>query len=110
MVAALRELRRLYFIRFLTARGGYEDAFNVTQTWLDRQGFQYDELIVVRKAEDKVVHMTHDSLLVDDFTFGHEEKVPKQNKKFMNELKRLQLPFVVFPFGGRWADVLSELR
>ena len=92
-------LREHYFIRFLTARGSYEeqlrqqqknklihliqfqhinqgclpeswtvhdlvpvlplrmlqDPFNVTQTWLDLKGFEYDELIVVDGPESKAV-------------------------------------------------------
>ncbi|CAK9001882.1 unnamed protein product [Durusdinium trenchii] len=51
---ALRRLRTDYFIRFLTARGSYEDPFNVTQTWLDLNGFEYDELLVVDGPEAKV--------------------------------------------------------
>jgi len=108
--SALKELRKLYFIRFLTARGQYEDCFNVTQTWLDAKGFEYDDLIVVRNPKDKVAHLSHESLLVDDFTLGHETQAPRQNEAFMDELRRAGLPFVVFPLGGRWADVLPQLR
>lgn len=109
-VDALDELSESYFIRFLTARGQYEDCFNVTQTWLDQKGFRYDELIVVQDAVSKVAHMSPSSLLVDDFTVGHEEEVPRRNDKFMKQLKDAGLPYVQFPFGGSWADVLPQLR
>merc|ERR1712032_601580 len=109
-VSALRELRKSYFIRFLTARGQYEDCFNVTQTWLDIHGFEYDDLIVVRNPKDKVAHLSRSSLLLDDFTLGHETKAPRKNDAFMEELSRAALPFVVFPLGGRWADILPQLR
>merc|ERR1711990_1110504 len=62
---ALRKLRSRYFIRFLTARGSYEDAWNVTQMWMDRHNFLYDDLIVVKGPEEKLVHLTNDSLLID---------------------------------------------
>ncbi|CAK9083899.1 Coenzyme gamma-F420-2:alpha-L-glutamate ligase [Durusdinium trenchii] len=71
---ALRRLRTDYFIRFLTARGSYEDPFNVTQTWLDLNGFEYDELLVVDGPEAKVAHLSTQSILVDDFTLGHEKE------------------------------------
>jgi len=109
-VAALRELRGSYLIRMLTARGQYEDCFNVTQNWLIAKGFEYDELIVVPTAESKVAHMTSQTLLVDDFTLGHENPTPHMNEKFMAELRQKELPFVVFPFGGAWSDVLPKLR
>eukprot|EP00408_Alexandrium_pacificum_P005141 CAMPEP_0171217592 /NCGR_PEP_ID=MMETSP0790-20130122/32767_1 /TAXON_ID=2925 /ORGANISM="Alexandrium catenella, Strain OF101" /LENGTH=623 /DNA_ID=CAMNT_0011683391 /DNA_START=27 /DNA_END=1898 /DNA_ORIENTATION=- len=109
-VEALDELSESYFIRFLTARGQYEDCFNVTQTWLDQKGFRYDELIVVPDAVSKIAHMSLSTLLVDDFTVGHEEEVPKRNDKFMQQLRDAGLPFILFPFGGSWADVLPQLR
>ncbi|CAL1136857.1 unnamed protein product [Cladocopium goreaui] len=83
---ALRRLREHYFIRFLTARGSYEDPFNVTQTWLDLKGFEYDELIVVDGPESKVAHLSADSILVDDFTLGHEKEEPSINQKFIDQL------------------------
>jgi len=106
---ALKKLRSKYLIRLLTARGQYEDAFNVTQTWLHKNGFEFDELIVVRNAEDKVAHMTPETLLVDDFTVKHETGSPKDNTKFMDTLRAANLPFVKFPFGGKWADVMPKL-
>lgn len=107
--AALRELRPRYFVRFLTARGQYEDAFNTTQRWLALHGFSYDELIVVRRAEDKLAHLTQESLLVDDFTVGHEKEVPERNDALTAKLRASGVPFVVFPFGGLWADVMPQL-
>ncbi|CAE7026153.1 cofF [Symbiodinium natans] len=97
---ALRRLRERYFIRFLTARGTYEDAFNVTQTWLELNDFDYDDLIVVDRPQSKVCHFTSQTLLVDDFTLGHEKKEPSLNQKFMDQLSAAKLPFVQFPLGG----------
>merc|ERR1712194_14345 len=111
---SLRELRKSFFIRLLTARGSYEDPFNVTQTWLDRHGFEYDELIVVNKAEDKLAHLTSDALLLDDFTAGHETETPWVKEDFVQKLKDAGLPTFTFPMGGPWKDVmpalLSEVR
>jgi len=108
-VQALRRLSNHYFIRFLTARGSYEDPFNVTQTWLELQGFDYDDLIVVGGPESKVCHMSKETLLVDDFTLGHETEAPFPNTKFMDQLKAAGLPFIVFPLGGSWDDVMHKL-
>jgi len=108
-VQALQELRDHYFIRFLTARGSYEDPWNVTQTWLDVQGFEYDELLVVDGPESKVAHMSRETLLVDDFTLGHETEKPFANQKFMDKLQAAGLPYVVFPLGGSWADIMPKL-
>ncbi|CAE8682520.1 unnamed protein product [Polarella glacialis] len=108
---ALKKLSSRFFIRFLTARGSYEDPFNVTQTWLGLNGFNglFDDLIVVGSPESKVAHMSSETLLVDDFTLGHETKKPFQNTKFMERLREAELPFVVFPLGGSWDDVMPEL-
>merc|ERR1712129_167754 len=108
--SSLAELQRLFFVRFLTARGKYEDAFNATQTWLDMHGFTYDELIVVKKAEGKVAHLTQESLLVDDFTAGHEQPKPYLKEVFVKELRGAGLPILVFPLGSRWADLMPRLR
>eukprot|EP00442_Polarella_glacialis_P026207 CAMPEP_0115094294 /NCGR_PEP_ID=MMETSP0227-20121206/28241_1 /TAXON_ID=89957 /ORGANISM="Polarella glacialis, Strain CCMP 1383" /LENGTH=718 /DNA_ID=CAMNT_0002487207 /DNA_START=78 /DNA_END=2234 /DNA_ORIENTATION=+ len=108
---ALEKLGSHFFIRFLTARGSYEDPFNVTQTWLRMNGFTglFDDLIVVDGPESKVAHMSSETLLVDDFTLGHETEKPFQNTKFMEKLRKAELPFVVFPLGGSWDDVMPEL-
>lgn len=108
-VLAMRRLRERYYIRFLTARGTYEDPFNVTQTWLDAQGFVYDDLLVVDGPESKVAHMSSETLLVDDFTLGHETEKPFLNEKFMGQLREAGLPYVVFPLGGSWDDVMPKL-
>eukprot|EP00930_Biecheleria_cincta_P084189 TRINITY_DN73684_c0_g1_i1.p1 TRINITY_DN73684_c0_g1~~TRINITY_DN73684_c0_g1_i1.p1 ORF type:complete len:745 (-),score=122.23 TRINITY_DN73684_c0_g1_i1:17-2251(-) len=108
-VEALQKLRDRYFIRFLTARGSYEDPFNVTQTWLDHQGFVYDDLLVVDGPESKVAHMSNETILVDDFTLGHEKEKPFMNQKFMDQLRAAGLPFIVFPLGGSWDDVMPKL-
>eukprot|EP00933_Yihiella_yeosuensis_P030035 TRINITY_DN23704_c1_g1_i1.p1 TRINITY_DN23704_c1_g1~~TRINITY_DN23704_c1_g1_i1.p1 ORF type:complete len:747 (+),score=128.95 TRINITY_DN23704_c1_g1_i1:29-2269(+) len=108
-VDALTKLREHYYIRFLTARGSYEDPFNVTQTWLEKAGFSYDELIVVDGPESKVAHMSPETLLVDDFTLGHETPTPFENTKFMARLDAAKLPYVVFPLGGSWDDVMPAL-
>ncbi|CAJ1402394.1 unnamed protein product [Effrenium voratum] len=108
-VEALRRLQARYFIRFLTARGSYEDPFNVTQTWLDSKGFEYDELIVVHGPESKVAHLTSETILVDDFTTSHEKEEPATNQKFMDQLSAAGLPFVKFPLGGRWDDIMEKL-
>jgi len=64
---------------------------------------------VVKVAQDKVAHLTSESLLVDDFTHGHEKTHPDENTKFMDQLRAAGLPFVKFPFGGLWADIMSKL-
>eukprot|EP00434_Breviolum_minutum_P008299 symbB.v1.2.007322.t1/scaffold447.1/size204395/19 len=108
-VEALIRLREHYFIRFLTARGSYEDPFNVTQTWLHLMGFEYDELIVVDSPESKVAHLSGDSILVDDFTLGHEKEEPSINAWFMDQLAAAGLPYVQFPLGGSWDDIMTQL-
>ena len=75
----------------------------MTQTWLDVNDFEYDELIVVDRPQSKarvaggqsccfwpgrsfftrqeapfcrqVCHLTPETILVDDFTHGHEKEV-----------------------------------
>ncbi|CAE7862105.1 cofF [Symbiodinium microadriaticum] len=106
---ALRRLREQYFIRFLTARGSYEDPFNVTQTWLELNDFEYDELIVVDRPQSKVCHLTPETILVDDFTQGHEKEEPSLNQKFMDKLSAAKLPFVRFPLGGSWEEIMPQL-
>jgi len=71
-------------------------------------GFEYDELIVVDSPESKarwklgffqwnsaptpalfnaqVAHLSGDSILVDDFTLGHEKEEPSINAWFMDQL------------------------
>jgi len=106
---AIRALRSRYFVRFLAARGSYEDAFNVTRTWLDTQGFEYDDLIIVSDAVAKVAHLTDESLLVEDFMVGHEAGEPREDSAFMEALLAAELQFVKFPAGGRWADITPLL-
>merc|ERR1712032_1384735 len=95
----LRELRRFFFIRFLTARGEYEDAFNVTQMWLDAHGFEYDDLIIVQKAEHKLAHLTYNSVLLDASSNANQEA-----------LKHRGGTFVPFLTGGSWLEILPHLQ
>lgn len=100
-VEALRELRSRYFIRFLAVRGSYEDAFNVTQTWLDAHGFAYDDLIIVQTTDDKLAYLTEHSVLVQE---------TDTSPPFLAKLTKANVRFVQFPLGGTWSDIMPRLR
>lgn len=72
-----------FIIRFLTARGGYENAFVNTRKWLDTRGFQYDDFLVVPGSANKPAvlekacsteHPGQICYMIDDFTHGHHKQ------------------------------------
>ncbi|CAE8599976.1 unnamed protein product, partial [Polarella glacialis] len=102
---ALRALRRSFFVRLIAARGAdYKDPFNVTQTWLHRFGFEYDDLIIVQRPELKLAYQSSETLLLDVIdqggTTGLQEK----------ELQDRGLPFISFPSSSSpWVEVLPKI-
>jgi len=88
---ALLALRRAFFIRFLTARGSQYDPFETTREWLDRNGFEYDDLIIVNETEAKLAHLSNESLLIDGLADGL-----RPQDKMVSQLRRSGLPFEIF--------------
>ena len=86
-----------YVVRFLTARGDYENAYSTTREWLDQHGFTYDDLIVVGKSSDKIGILKNcaDSIhtlcyMIDDFSRGHYTVSPTRYDDVIAQMKKLE--------------------
>mmetsp|Transcript_168459 Transcript_168459/g.541345 ORF Transcript_168459/g.541345 Transcript_168459/m.541345 type:complete len:716 (+) Transcript_168459:203-2350(+) len=97
---ALRELRALFFVRLFTVRGLAGDSFNTTQWWLDAKGIQYDELIVLRKAEHGAAYVQPGALVVAVSAAGSETAAA------FRRAGAVLLPFL----DGGWQEILPALR
>ena len=79
-VETLKEFSKEWDIHILSARG-FDDSFGITKDWLDKHGFPYTTIGIVREAKDKISILR--SVEVDLFIDDHEIilKSLKKNKK-----------------------------
>ena len=83
-IDALMALRREgWVIVILTARGGYEAANRTTTSWLQHFHIPHDDLVIVKRSEDKIIKMRQCSIagagqcvLVDDLARHRERRYP----------------------------------
>ena len=70
-VETLKEFSKEWDIHILSARG-FDDSFGITKDWLDKHGFTYTSIDIVREARDKIgiLSQVEVDLFVDDLSRG----------------------------------------
>ncbi len=53
-IETLKEFSKEWDIHILSARG-FGDAFNITKDWLDKHGFPYTSIGIVRGAKERLI-------------------------------------------------------
>ena len=72
-VETLKEFSKEYEIHILSARG-FEDSYQITKDWLDKYGYPYDSINIVKYSKEKVDILKHVDvdLFIDDLSKGQE--------------------------------------
>ena len=70
-VETLKEFSKEWDINILSARG-FDDAYFITKDWLDKHGFPYTSIGIVREAKDKIDILSgvEVDLFIDDLSRG----------------------------------------
>ena len=70
-VETLKEFSKEWDINILSARG-FGDAYFITKDWLDKHGFPYTSIGIVREAKDKIdiLSSVEVDLFIDDLSRG----------------------------------------
>ena len=70
-VETLKEFSKEWDINILSARG-FSDAYFITKDWLDKHGFPYTSIGIVREAKDKIdiLSSVEVDLFIDDLSRG----------------------------------------
>ena len=72
-VESIEKFSKEYEIHFLSARN-FPEAWDITKQWLDKWGFTYKSINIVRSSIDKgqFVKQNPSDLFIDDFSKGQE--------------------------------------
>ena len=72
-VESIEKFSKEYEIHFLSARN-FPEAWDITKQWLDKWGFTYKSINIVRSSIDKVqfIKQYPCDLFIDDFSKGQE--------------------------------------
>lgn len=72
-VESIEKFSKEYEIHFLSARN-FPQAWDITKQWLDKWGFTYKSINIVRSSIDKVQFVKQNpcDLFIDDFSKGQE--------------------------------------
>ena len=95
---SLKELSNRYEIHFLTARD-WDGAYDMTKEWLDKNGFEYESIIVVNKPMDKLKYVTQpDVLFIDDLSRAHDKYPPYKVLYWdvIRELNKNNVNYILF--------------
>lgn len=106
---ALQMLSKEYEIHFLTARP-FKDAYSITKTWLDQNGFIYESIIVVNKSMDKLNYVKEPNcLFIDDLSRKHETYPPYTilYKDTISLLNNHNVNYIIFK--GDWDEIINKV-
>ena len=105
----LKRFKGIHKIIIITARN-FNNARDLTQNWLDDNGFPYDELVLVKKPSDKIKYLKKTDFLIDDFSRGHENFAPYKclDWETINELNVKNKNYYIFD--GNWEFVSIALE
>ena len=102
---SLDKLSLFYEIHFLTARP-FDNAYEITKEWLDKNGFKYESIIVVKSPMDKIQHLIKsDCLFIDDLSRRHEIYPPYKILYWnvIRELNRNNIKYEIFK--NNWLEL-----
>jgi len=106
---SLKELSNRYEIHFLTARD-FPNAYDMTREWLNKNGFEYESIIVVNKPMDKLKYVTEAGcLFIDDLSKKHETNPPYKILYWnvIRELNKNNVNYIIFK--NNWKTIMGEI-
>ena len=108
-VESIEKFSKEYEIHFLSARN-FPNAWNITKEWLDKWGFIYKSINIVKSSIDKVefVKNNHCDLFIDDFSKGQEygESYQVLYTDTINQLNDMGVNLEVFK--GDWNEIRQK--
>jgi len=96
-------------IHYLTARN-FPDAYSITKKWLDKEGFPYKTINVVKKSADKPMFLVtrQCDLFIDDLSKG-QERGPSYKELYNATIKDLIYHGINFEvFKGDWSHIRGK--
>jgi len=105
---ALKQLSKKYEIHFLTARP-FDNAYNITKAWLDKNKFEYKSIVVVKESIDKLKYVTEDGcLFIDDLSRKHETNPPYKILYWdvIRELNKNNVDYELFK--NNWKEIIKR--
>ena len=108
-VESIKKFSKEYEIHFLSARN-FPQAWDITKQWLDKWGFTYKSINIVRSSIDKVqfVKQYPCDLFIDDFSKGQEygNSYEVLYIDTINQLNDMGINLEVFK--GDWNEVVKK--
>ena len=108
-VESIKKFSKEYEIHFLSARN-FPQAWDITKQWLDKWGFTYKSINIVRSSIDKVQFVKQNpcDLFIDDFSKGQEygNSYEVLYIDTINQLNDMGINLEVFK--GDWNEVVKK--
>jgi len=105
-IETLKEFSKEWDIHILSARG-FGDAFNITKDWLDKHGFTYTSIGIVREAKDKIDILSgvEVDLFIDDLSRGQHfgPSYVELYDDVIQELDKLGINYELFK--NNWLEI-----
>ena len=108
-VETLKEFSKEYEIHILSARG-FEDSYQITKDWLDKYGYPYDSINIVKYSKEKVDILKHVDvdLFIDDLSKGQEygESYEVLYTDVIEDLKQNNINLEIFK--NNWLEIKQK--
>ena len=105
-VETLKEFSKEWDINILSARG-FGDAYFITKDWLDKHGFPYTSIGIVREAKDKIDILSgvEVDLFIDDLSRGQHfgPSYVELYDDVIQELDKLGINYELFK--NNWLEI-----
>ena len=108
-VESIEKFSKEYEIHFLSARN-FPNAWDITKEWLDKWGFTYKSINIVKSSIDKVefVKNNHCDLFIDDFSRKHESN-PPYKILYWDVIRELNINNVDYEiFQNNWEEIVKR--
>jgi len=110
-VESISEISEKSEVHILSARN-FEDAFSITEDWLNFHKFKFDSINIVKSSIEKPRFLSglDVDLLIDDFSAGQEYGPSYLNlySETIDLLNELKIKYIIF--NGSWSDAMTEVR
>ena len=108
---AIEKFNQSWDVHFLTARN-FSNAYDITKQWLEREGFQYKTINVVKKSIDKPPFLIERKcdLFIDDLSAG-QEFGPSYVNLYTNTIQQLikyNIPVIIFK--NNWSQIIDSFE
>jgi len=108
-IESIKKFSTEYEIHFLSARN-FPESWDITKQWLDKWGFPYKSINIVRSSIDKVQFVKQNpcDLFIDDFSKGQEygESYQVLYTDTINQLRHMGVNLEVFK--NNWTELVQK--